>query len=99
MTTCLVTITVVHAEPCTADDLCCRQPGTYQHAQSAAGSSKTAPVSCQAPYVNLEDTYNECMGSISEAGAAFQATLCPDGVQGGVTADILQSWADPDSQK
>lgn len=88
-----------HADPCAADDLFCRQPGTRQHAQSSAGPSRTAPASYQAHYVNLEDTYNECMGSISEAGAAFQATLCPDDAQAAVTADVLQSWADPDSQK
>ena len=85
-----------HDKPC---DMCCRQPGTRQHAQSAAGSSRTASASCQAPYVNLEDTYDACMSSISEAGAAFEATLCPHDAQAGATADVLQSWADPDSQK
>lgn len=87
------------AEPCAADGLYCRQPGSRQHAQSSAAPSRTAHASCQVPYINLEDTYKECMGSISEAGAAFQASLCPDDAQAGATADVLQSWADPDSQK
>lgn len=82
-----------------ADVLVCRQPGVIHHTASAASSGRTAPASSQAPFINLEDTYNECMASISEAGAAFVQALCPDDVQAGASTEVLQSWADPDSQK
>lgn len=87
------------AESCDADALYDRQPSAHQHAQSAPGGSRSAAASSQAPYIDLEDTYNQCMASFSEAGTALQATLCPDGLQRGATADALQSWGDPDSQK
>lgn len=89
----------VDNESCVGDDLCCRQPGAHAHTQSAAGSSRSAPAGSQAPFVNLQDTFDECVGSISEAGAAFHNTLCLDDAQAGVGADVLRSWADPDSQK
>lgn len=82
-----------------SDALYDRQPSAHQHAQSAPGPSRSPAASSQTPYIDLEDTYSECMASVSEAGAAFQATLCPDDIQTGATADCLQSWADPDSQK
>ncbi|KAL3144454.1 hypothetical protein ABBQ32_004198 [Trebouxia sp. C0010 RCD-2024] len=75
-----------------------RQPGIHQPTCSAASSGRTTPASSHLPFIDLEDTYNECMASISEAGAAFKHALCPDKVQAAASTEVLQSWADLDSQ-
>lgn len=74
-----------------------RLPGLHHNTQSAASSSRTS-ASSQAPFINLDDAYNECMASIAETGAAFKRALCPDNQQAGASADVMQSWADPDSE-
>ena len=40
-----------------------------------ASSSSAGPFSSSGPFINLTDTYNDALASITDAGQAFQAAL------------------------